>query len=182
MSLIPRNVFKELRKAFQALEQPFLHHNKSIPAPLKYNPQNDLLKAFGLDNLDVLTGFSGASVTEAGDGKNYIVEAELPGVKKENLKVEFTDNGEVLHIEGVKGALPSSASATSSGGDGSSTAAAGDAPPESTSTDQAVEKANESTSIVPDWAKESFSYGTFHETFVSTVLPPSITYIRKLIS
>jgi len=163
MSLIPRNgLFNELRKVFRVLEEPLLHQNKSLPAPRRrQSPENDLFKALGLDNLDVLGGFSGASVTEAEDGKNYLVEAELPGIKKENLKVEFSDNGEVLHIEGFKGALPSSTSSESS------TATAGDAPPAATSTEKAVEKANENTSVVPDWAKDSYSYGTFHETFVS---------------
>lgn len=173
MSLIPRNgFFNELRKAFRLLEEPFLHHNRSVPAPRRHHPQSDLFKAFGLGDLDVLSGFSGAYVKEAEDGKSYLVEAELPGVKKENLKIEFSDNGEVLHIEGFKGSLPS-ASASSEAGTQSqpSTATAGDAPSPATSNEKAVEKSNDTgTSAIPDWAKESYSYGSFHETFVCLVV------------
>lgn len=162
MSLIPRNsFFNELRKAFRVLEEPFLHHSKSVPAPRRH-PQSDLFKAFGLGNLDELSGFGGAYIKEAEDGKNYLVEAELPGVKKENLKVEFSDNGEVLHIEGFKGSLPTMES--------SKTAATGDTAATSTSDEKAVEKTKEDTSIIPDWAKESYSYGSFHETFVSWIV------------
>lgn len=37
-------------------------------------------------------------VTE--EGKHYIVEAELPGVKKENIEVRIGDGGRSITIEG----------------------------------------------------------------------------------
>lgn len=172
MSLIPRNsLFKELRKAFRLLEEPFLHHpsSKSVAAPTALGFHTPLFKAFGLDNLGTLSGFNGAYIKEAEDGKNYLVEAELPGVKKENLKVEFSDNGEVLHIQGFKGSLPSSAN-TSDASATQSSATSGEASTSATSDTKAVEKTNQDDSIVPDWATESFNYGSFHETFVSPSL------------
>jgi len=171
MSLIPRNhFFNEIRKAFRTLEEPFLHHSKSAPARTNVGfPGTPLFKAFGLDDLGSLSGFKGAYIKEAEDGKNYLVEAELPGVKKENLKVEFSDNGEVLHIEGFKGSLPSEAG-SGSGGSSASASSTGDPSGTTTSNETAVDKTNKDTSVVPDWATESFNYGTFHETFVSLTL------------
>ena len=49
------------------------------------------------------------------EGNNYIVEAELPGVKKENVEVRVGDGGRSITIEGkiVRGtAQPATASAT----------------------------------------------------------------------
>ena len=42
------------------------------------------------------------------EGNNYIVEAELPGVKKENLEVRVGDGGRSLTIEGkiIRGTQP----------------------------------------------------------------------------
>jgi HSP20 family protein len=34
------------------------------------------------------------------DGNAYVVEAELPGVKKENVELRIGDNGQSLTIEG----------------------------------------------------------------------------------
>lgn len=168
MSLIPRSsIFNEIRKAFRLLEEPFLHHSRSAPARAPLGAHSPLFKAFGFDNLDALSGFSGAYVKEAEDGKNWLVEAELPGVKKENLKVEFSDNGEVLHIEGFKGALPSSAAPSESASSASPAGGTEDTAAMAASSDgKAVEKTSTDTSVVPNWAKESYNYGTFHETFV----------------
>jgi HSP20 family molecular chaperone IbpA len=175
MSLIRGNpLFKELRKAFRLLEEPFQrHHPASAPTSTiggagvtPYRPFLDvqttpLAKAFGLDNLDDLTGLSSAQIKEAEDGKQYLVEAELPGVAKENLKVEFSDDGKVLHIEGFKGSLPSRQpeGKTAAGGNATSATDGG-------SNETAVEKTKQDTSLASGWPQESYSYGTFRESFV----------------
>lgn len=39
-------------------------------------------------------------MTESEDGNSYIVEAEIPGVKKENLEVRIGDGGRSVTVEG----------------------------------------------------------------------------------
>jgi HSP20 family molecular chaperone IbpA len=96
---ISRALFKEFRPFFKLMEDPF-SVNPSFPA------QGQFHEPFG--------GFSwqnrlALNLTEGEDG-SYLVEAEVPGVKKENLDIKVGDGGRSLTIEGrvVRGVLASS--------------------------------------------------------------------------
>jgi HSP20 family protein len=78
MALAPftRLLGQDLARAFALLEEPFLSNARRFPAsfPATIRPSVDV------------------SETDT----NYIVEAEVPGIKKEDLQVEFLDDGTLI--------------------------------------------------------------------------------------
>ncbi|KAI0372127.1 hypothetical protein BV20DRAFT_964215 [Pilatotrama ljubarskyi] len=118
---LTRQFFRELRPLFRMLEEP-------LGRPPAYRnrfggPSRALLDDPFFDSPALLR--PAVDVSEQGD--KYIVEAELPGVKKENVNVRIGDGGRTLTIEGkvysrsreprqVETADASSTSATGSSG------------------------------------------------------------------
>ena len=88
---LARQFFREMRPLFRMLEEPF----GRPPAYMGF-PTRALF--------DDPFFHSPASLRPAIDvtaqGEDYIVEAELPGVKKENVNVRIGDSGRSLTIEG----------------------------------------------------------------------------------
>ncbi|RDX53300.1 HSP20-like chaperone [Lentinus brumalis] len=107
---LTRQFFRELRPLFRMLEEPL--GRPSTFGSLGY-PST---RAF----LDDPFFTSPASIRPAVDvseqGDKYVVEAELPGVKKENINVRIGDGGRTLTIEGKvfsRSAEPQQAQASS---------------------------------------------------------------------
>lgn len=170
---LSRALFNDLRGAFRLLEDPFFTngHRALYPSSGPFtNPRF----------LEDLASTPKSSVKE--EGNSYYVEAELPGVKKQDVKVEFADGGEVLHITGSRGtrAAPS-APTTEIASEGSPTSAVNEGNP-------AVAEANASsvlqtaettpTPIASPWASAS-NYNTFSSTYVSSV-PRTLVTITAL--
>lgn len=77
MSLINRifpEVFRDASRAFAALEDPFFNAARRLPPNLGFRPLVDI------------------SETD----KAYLVEAEVPGLKKEDLEIELTDDNTLV--------------------------------------------------------------------------------------
>ncbi|KAF7967431.1 hypothetical protein HWV62_19031 [Athelia sp. TMB] len=87
---IARQLFNDMRPFFRLLEEPLSRSSAMYSRPRSllndpfFQPSNTMRPAL--------------DVTE--QGNNYIVEAELPGVKKENLEVRIGDAGRSVTIEG----------------------------------------------------------------------------------
>ena len=89
---LARQFLREFRPFFRMLEEPL----GRSPAYMGHS--------YGRSLLDDPFFHSPAALRPAIDvseeGNNYIVEAELPGVKKENIQVRIGDGGQSLTIEG----------------------------------------------------------------------------------
>jgi HSP20 family molecular chaperone IbpA len=84
---LTRSLFNEFRPFFRLLEDPFAVHPASV-----YSRRN-MGDPFGWHQ------FSPAlNLTE--DNGTYVVEAQVPGVRKENLDVRVGDGGRSITIEG----------------------------------------------------------------------------------
>ena len=91
---LSRNLFRELRPFFRMLEEPF--GRSSTYGSMGYPSMRSLFDdPFFASSTSVRPAID---VSEQGD--SYIVEAELPGVKKENVNVRIGDGGRSLTIEG----------------------------------------------------------------------------------
>ncbi|PFH53900.1 hypothetical protein AMATHDRAFT_136423 [Amanita thiersii Skay4041] len=87
---IARQFFNEVRPFFRLLEEPLTRSSA-----LYARPSRMLLE----DPFDNFLGTRPAiDVTE--DGNRYVIDADLPGVKKENIEVRIGDNGRSITIEG----------------------------------------------------------------------------------
>lgn len=87
---LARHFFRELRPLFRVLEEPL-----GRPAP------------FGQVNRSLLDepffhtpAMLQPVIDVSEEGNHYVIEAELPGVKKENIQVRVGDGGRSLTIEG----------------------------------------------------------------------------------
>ncbi|TBU62335.1 HSP20-like chaperone [Dichomitus squalens] len=92
---LSRQFFRELRPFFRMLEEPFGR------SPAYWNGNRHPTRGFFEDPFFASPSSAlrpAIDVHEQGD--NYIVEAELPGVKKENVSVRIGDGGRSLTIEG----------------------------------------------------------------------------------
>ena len=87
-----RHFFNEFRPLFRMLEEPLLR-GRPVYGLQRQNPFRAFDEAF-----DSALTRPAIDLTE--DGKYYVVEAEIPGVKKENVEVRIGDNGQSLTIEG----------------------------------------------------------------------------------
>ncbi|KAI8978692.1 HSP20-like chaperone [Trametes punicea] len=89
---LARQFFRELRPLFRMLEEPL----GRSPAYMGRFPPGDFFDDPFFTSPAMLR--PAVDVSEQGD--KYIVEAELPGVKKENVNVRIGDGGRTLTIEG----------------------------------------------------------------------------------
>ena len=96
---LSRALFNDVRTAFRMLEEPFFHSSPRALYPSAGGP------IFNPRFFEDIVSTPKSLVKE--EQKHYLVEAELPGVKKSDLKVEFADGGETLHITGTRGTKPS---------------------------------------------------------------------------
>lgn len=75
-----------------------LIHKNSTCGP--WSPLSILDELTGSDRYSVLRGAFSPDVDLHEEGNQFIIKADIPGVKKENLEVSFTDN--VLTIRGER--------------------------------------------------------------------------------
>jgi len=90
---LSRNFFREFRPLFRMLEDPFFGR-----PPVTYGSRGHSVfddPFFGLTR----SGLRPA-VDVAEEGNSYVIEAELPGVRKEDINVEIGNNGRSVTIEG----------------------------------------------------------------------------------
>ncbi|PCH40133.1 HSP20-like chaperone [Wolfiporia cocos MD-104 SS10] len=88
---LARHFFHEMRPLFRMLEEPF-GRTPAFGAFDRRSPFDDpFFRAPSMLQPAV-------DVTE--EGNNYVIEAELPGVKKENISVRIGDGGRSVTIEG----------------------------------------------------------------------------------
>ncbi|TFK40648.1 HSP20-like chaperone [Crucibulum laeve] len=85
---IARQLFQEFRPFIRLLEDPFAR----TPASFYGFPSRTD------DPFTKLMMRPAVDITEEGD--KYILDADLPGVKKENIEVRIGDNGESITIQG----------------------------------------------------------------------------------
>ena len=106
---IARQLLHEFRPLFRMLEEPFgrstvapIYHQRSLfddpffPSPAAVRPAVD--------------------VTEEGD--KYILEADLPGVKRENVDIRIGDGGRSVTIQGKTSPRETNGEPTSTGENG----------------------------------------------------------------
>ncbi|KAI0078272.1 HSP20-like chaperone [Panus rudis PR-1116 ss-1] len=92
---LARQFFREFRPLFRMLEEPF---GRSPVGP--YYGRRGGFDRFGDDPFFASPRGLRPAVDVTEEGDKYIVEAELPGVKKENVEVRIGDGGRSLTIEG----------------------------------------------------------------------------------
>ncbi|EIW59489.1 HSP20-like chaperone [Trametes versicolor FP-101664 SS1] len=157
---LARQFFREMRPLFRMLEEPL----GRPPAYMSGFPGPRAL-------FDDPFFHSPASLRPAVDvseqGNNYIVEAELPGVKKENVNVRIGDGGRTLTIEGK--VFSRSGEPEQQPADASSSSAAG--------TSGVTEGASEGTQALTTKGPESNALSTERvfsgtSTFTRTVVLP----------
>lgn len=120
---LARQFFREFRPLFRMLEEPLGRSTAVTPSfyprhNSNSNPFTLLSDPFFTTNVNV------PEVDLSEEGNNYVVEASVPGVKRENLELRIGDSGQSLTIRGrtvvtnVKenGAESSDAQTTQSGG------------------------------------------------------------------
>lgn len=88
---LARQFFREFRPLFRMLEEPF----GRPPAYMGYRHNRSML-----DDPFFHPNALRPAVDVSEEGNHYIVEAELPGVKKENVQVRVGDGGQSVTIEG----------------------------------------------------------------------------------
>ncbi|KAI0720476.1 HSP20-like chaperone [Cerioporus squamosus] len=91
---LTRQFFRELRPLFRMLEEPL--GRPSTYGSLGY-PST---RAFFDDPFFTSPTSIRPAIDVSEQGDTYVVEAELPGVKKENVNVRIGDGGRTLTIEG----------------------------------------------------------------------------------
>ncbi|PKC16152.1 HSP20-like chaperone [Rhizophagus irregularis] len=85
MSLINRvlpSLANDIGRAFSLLDEPLFNVARRFPASF---PTLSDQQSFFRPSVDVLE-----------NDKNYVIEAEVPGMKKEDLSVEFLDDGTLI--------------------------------------------------------------------------------------
>ena len=96
---LTRQFFREFRPLFRMLEEPFGRQAPTSSLLFPRNSGGSLFAdhpGFGLGG-----GFNNVPAVDVSEEPNaFVVEAEIPGVKKENLDVRIGDNGQSLTIEG----------------------------------------------------------------------------------
>ena len=96
---LSRQFFRELRPLFRMLEEPLGRSSFVGPAALTpfSRSRGNPFAVFG----DPFFQNSNAPAVDVTEEPNaFVVEAELPGVKKENVDLRIGDNGQSLTIEG----------------------------------------------------------------------------------
>jgi len=93
---LARQIFREFRPLFRMLEEPFGRSPAYFPHTLRSRDRDNFL-ADPFSGLNMLAS-PAVDVTE--NGNKYIVEADLPGVSKDNLQVRIGDGNQSITIEG----------------------------------------------------------------------------------
>lgn len=181
MALFPRALAQDLRSAFRMLEEPFFSPTSSALAPRYAGSLLSNSPFFNSPSFANAPRFSTPVSSLREEGDNYLLEAEMPGVKKSDIKVEFREHGQVLEISGHRGVRASSSSSapstTSAVGEAATdTASAAPSTADKTTESEAVKQANSNptdvvqtdasgaeVTQVPSWAAES--YNTFHSVY-----------------
>ena len=93
---LSRSLFNEFRPLFRMLDDPWAlyptaNHRRSSRSADPFN--------FGWPSSSFIQNRPALNLHEDNDG-SYVVEAEVPGVKKENLDVRIGDGGRSLTIQG----------------------------------------------------------------------------------
>jgi len=88
---LARQFLREMRPLFRLLEDPV----GRLPATYAGIPSNGLSRMTDFDNLIARPAID---VSDMGD--KFVVEADLPGVSKENLDIRIGDNRQSIIIEG----------------------------------------------------------------------------------
>ncbi|KAG8706284.1 hypothetical protein FRC08_001164 [Ceratobasidium sp. 394] len=86
---LSRSIFNEFRPLFRLIEDPFL---SSPSYALTRGARPESWQPFGLQRQ--------ANVELSEEGNEFVVQAEVPGVQKENLDVHLGGDGQSLTIEG----------------------------------------------------------------------------------
>ncbi len=90
---LARHFFREMRPLFRVLEEPIFR----APPALTAFPRN----AFFADPFfESGSSTRSPAVDLSEESSHYVVEAEVPGVKKENLNIQIGDGGHSVTIEG----------------------------------------------------------------------------------
>lgn len=107
---LARQFFREMRPLVRMLEEPFSRSPAYMGFPHTRSPLEDPFFANPVALRPAI------DVTE--EGNHYVVEAELPGVKKENVQVRVGGGGQSVTIEGKiitrRGVMPEATQAASS--------------------------------------------------------------------
>ncbi|KAH9841536.1 HSP20-like chaperone [Rhodofomes roseus] len=88
---LARQFFREMRPLFRMLEEPF----GRTPSAFGAYPRSMLDDPFFRSPASLPP-----AVDVSEEGNKYVIEAELPGVKKENVNVRIGDGGRSVTIEG----------------------------------------------------------------------------------
>lgn len=90
---LARQLFREFQPFFHMLEEPL---TRSTPAAY-YSRRNPL---HSFNNHSASFRVPNHVLEESSDGKEYIIEAELPGVKKDDVDVRIGNSGRSITIQG----------------------------------------------------------------------------------
>ncbi|KAF9497629.1 hypothetical protein BDN71DRAFT_1413724, partial [Pleurotus eryngii] len=90
---LARHFFREFRPFFRMFEEPLTRSPASYGSPPRALFDDPFFQSAGF-------GFSRPAIDVTEEGNGYVVEADLPGVKKENVEVRIGDGGRSLTIEG----------------------------------------------------------------------------------
>ena len=97
---LARQFFREFRPLFRMLEEPFGPGGRYGPT-LLHNTPGSAAAAFRDPFFSLPFSNGGVPAVDVSEEPNaFVVEAELPGVKRENVDVRIGDNGQSLTIEG----------------------------------------------------------------------------------
>ncbi|XP_006462667.1 hypothetical protein AGABI2DRAFT_224184 [Agaricus bisporus var. bisporus H97] len=96
---IARQLFREFRPFFRMLDEPFYRRAPPglLPSDAMHRLDRENLLADPFTGLNMMTS-PAVDVTEQGD--KYVLDADLPGVERENLQVRLGDGNQSITIEG----------------------------------------------------------------------------------
>lgn len=96
---IARQLFREFRPFFRMLDEPFYRRAPPglLPSDAMHRLDRENLLADPFTGLNMMTS-PAVDVTEQGD--KYVLDADLPGVERENLEVRLGDGNQSITIEG----------------------------------------------------------------------------------
>ncbi|KAL5524617.1 hypothetical protein ACEPAF_9757 [Sanghuangporus sanghuang] len=111
---LTRQFLREFRPLFRILEEPF-GRSAGYPRRSAGSPFAVFNDPFFNNNFPSVSGMGVPAVDVSEEPNAFVVEAELPGVKKENVDLRIGDSGQSLTIEGrtfIQSSQPSEAGAT----------------------------------------------------------------------
>lgn len=106
---LTRSLFNEFRPLFRMLEDPFFNADPFAVAPRqlqRFQTQGDPFQSF------FNGGVRSPNLRLSDEADKFVVEAEVPGVRKENLDVSIGDGGRSLTIKGNMSASSADMEAT----------------------------------------------------------------------